>query len=163
MAERYITRCNIPDENGHTCDKEIAITAGIVAPKIGEAPEGKAKKYVQAIVAHLMKDHPGHCQLAMNSMEHFLAFNVSGFCRTDDPGVVEFMQHFAEHLRTMAVLPVTDKMILELVTRMGYTMEDPRRKQVLTALMYVRNFQLGKVSADATAEDLQLTAGPQKA
>lgn len=147
MAQKYTTRCNIPDAEGHPCGQEIVITPGLDVPEIGAVPAPKTKAFVQAIVGHMMKKHPPLAALAMNSMEQFLAFFVMGFTQCEDPGALTFMALFAEHLCKISTIPVTDQMIVELVTRMGLTMEDPQRQGMIGALTYVRNFQLRKIGS----------------
>jgi hypothetical protein len=146
MAQKYTTRCNIPDAEGHPCGQEIVITPGLDVPEIGAVPAPKTKVFVQAIVSHMMKKHPPLAALAMNSMEQFLAYFTIGFTQSQDPGVLTFMALFAEHLAKLSTIPVTDQMIVELVTRMGLAMEDPQRQKIIEAMGYVRDFQLRRVT-----------------
>lgn len=125
QKQKFTTYCNIPDAEGKPCGAAIVVTNGILAPEVGASPQDKTKQFVQTIVGHLMKKHPGHALHAMNTMEQFLAFTSVGFTHTDDPGALSFMAHFAEYLCKISTLPVSDDMIVELVTRMGLTMEDP--------------------------------------
>lgn len=145
--QKYITRCNIHDVEGHPCGQHIATTSGINVPTVGESPAEKTKLYVQAVVQHLMTKHQPHCGLALNTMEQFLAYSVLGFTLSEDPGVSIFMAGFAEYLCRIATMPVSDEMIVELVTHMGCTMEDPQRAQMIQALTYLRNFQIRKLTA----------------
>ena len=143
---RYVTYCNIPDENTKDpCGAQIVVTSGIEVPEIGLPPASNTKKYVEAIVGHMMKKHAGACQFALNSMEQFLAFVSLGFVRSEDPACAMFQHQFAQHLAQMSALPITDNAIYELVTQMGFTMEDPQREKVIGALRYVRDFQLRKM------------------
>lgn len=162
---KYVTRCNIPidcpvTEGGNgkkPCGAEIVISPGIVPPKLGEPPEPKTKKFVEAIIGHFQKRHPQHCQHALNQMEQFLAFQSVGFTQSEDPGVIEFMAGFGSYLCGISTLPVSDQMIVELVTRMGLTMEDPQRAKIIEAMTYVRNFQLRKLSPQSPAKSRELS------
>jgi hypothetical protein len=154
--QKFTTYCNIPDAEGHPCGAAIAVTTGILAPEIGASPQDKTKSFVQAIVGHMQKKHPGHCQHALNTMEQFLAFTSVGFTQTEDPGALSFMAHFAEYLCKISTLPVSDDMIVELVTRMGITMEDPQRQKLIEAITYVRNFQLRKITPQSPAKSPEL-------
>lgn len=155
--QKYTTYCNIPDAEGKPCGQSIVVTSGILAPGVGESPQDKTKQFVQTIVGHLMKKHPGHAQHAMNTMEQFLAFTSVGFTQSDDPGAMSFMAHFAEYLCRISTLPVSDDMIVELVTRMGLTMEDPQRQKIIEAITYVRNFQIRKLTPQSPAKSTELS------
>jgi hypothetical protein len=153
---KYTTHCNVPIEDPDSpggrrpCGMEIVYTPGIKPPELGEVPEAKTKAFVQAIVGHLMKKHQPLAAVSMNMMEQFLAYSVVGLTQSDDPGVVQFMAAFADYLCKLSTLPVTNEMIVELVTRMGLTMEDPQRQKIIEAMQYVRNFQVRKIGQAPT-------------
>lgn len=145
QQQEFKTYCNIPDSAGVPCGEFIAKTSGLPAPEVGQEPATITKKFVQAIIAHLMHKHPSHAAFAMNTMEQYLAFAAVGLTRSEDPGVTIFMAQFADYLCKLALLPVTDEMIVDLVARMGLTMEDPQREKIIKAMTYVRNFQAHKI------------------
>lgn len=155
--QKYTTYCNIPTAEGQACGAAIAVTAGMLVPEVGAKPQDKTKQFIQAIMGHLMKRHSGAAGLALNTMEQFLAFTALGFTRSEDPGVSIFMAHFAEYLCRIATLPVSDDAIVELVARMGLTMEDPQRAKIIEAITYVRNFQLRKLTPQSPASTPELS------
>jgi hypothetical protein len=159
MAQKYSTRCHISDAEGNVCGQEIVLTAGIKVPEIGQEPEVKTKAFVQAIVGHLMKKHPGHAAFAMATMEQFLAYSVVGMTQSEDPGCMLFMARFAEYACKISALPVSDNMIVGLVTRMELTTEDPQRAKIIQAMQYIRDFQVRRL-APPVVDSSQIRLGP---
>lgn len=138
---KYTTRCNIPDPQTHEpCGVDIVITSGIPPQRLGDDSEKKARAYVSAIMQHMKAEHPKLLAGVVGASVQYLGYMLTGYCRTEDPGVLQFMAMFGGHLADVSALRMSDDALAELTARMGLTMEDPQRQKVISMLAYVRDF-----------------------
>ena len=143
--QKYRTYCNIPVD-GHPCGQEIVIAPAMNVPTLGMESDDKAKALVRAVVAHLVKKHPPLGAATMALWEQYLGYIALGFTQSEDANIAEYMAKYAAHLCQIATVPVTDNMIVEMVTRMGYTMEGPQREKIIAGIKYVRDFSTRKIT-----------------
>lgn len=145
MPGKYQTVCKIPLEDGARCGHVIVTAPEMKVPEIGSPTDEKVKTFVQAIVAHMMKKHPQFAGTLMNVWEQFLGFSALGFTDSEDPNVPLFMAQYSAYLASISIVTVSDEALETLVGRMDFTMDDPRRAQVVQGMKYLRDFMSRKV------------------
>ena len=142
---KYRTVCKILLEDGARCGHVIVTAPEMKVPEIGSPTDEKVKVFVQAIAGHMMKKHPQLAAMMMNTWEQFLGHQALCFTDSEDPNVPLFMVQYSAYLASVSIVTVSDEALETLVGQMDFTLEDPRRAQVIQGMKYLRDFMSRKV------------------
>lgn len=142
---KHQTICKISLEDGARCGHVIVTAPEMKVPEIGLPTDEKVKAFVQAIAGHMMKKHPQLAAIMMNTWEQFLGHQALCFTDSEDPNVPLFMAQYSAYLASISIVTVSDEALETLVGRMDFTLDDPRRAQVIQAMKYLRSIMSRQV------------------
>lgn len=153
-ALKYTTKCRIKDAiSGQPCGHQIVDHALNVA--IVGKPDERMQTFIMALLKHIQKRHPDAAQQLMGLSNHFLGFLIMGQFETGDPSIVQSVQGFGAVLRGMVQLPpIPDADIEGATAALGFTMDDPKRANVLQAMKNIRAYYEGTLQKPAAENPL---------
>ena len=140
----YPTKCKLPLKDGTPC-KFILTDAPMSVPVIGEQPDARVLRYMEALMKHVAKKHPEAFTLANMHGQMFFGYLTTGNFEVYDPAMIDMRRKFEDQLRRYATAhAVTDDEIESALAAMQFTMEDPQRDKVKFAMQHLRDHYEGK-------------------
>jgi hypothetical protein len=141
----YPTKCRLPLKDGTPC-KFTLTDAPMNIPVIGEQPDSRILRYMEALMKHVAKKHPEAFTLANLHGQMFFGYLTTGNFEVIDPAMIDMRKKFEDTLRRYATpAAVTDQEIESALAAMQFTMEDPQRDKVKFAMQHLRDYYEGKV------------------
>jgi len=143
-ALKYTTTCRL-------CGHQI-IDHPLNVQIVGQ-PDARAQNLLAALMKHLEKKHKDAWMQIQGLWRFFLGFLCLGQFETADPAIVQTVQGFGAVLRNMVrPAPIQDDDIVGAVAHLGFTLEDPKREQVIAAMKNVRAYYEGTLQKPAPPE-----------
>jgi hypothetical protein len=125
-------------------------------PIIGEQPNAKTLRFVEALGKHIQKHHPQAGMFITSIGMQFQGYVITKCYETQDPGLLEIQEQLRAHVYRMTRKNyITDAVILDIVARLGFDEEDGR--PIVAAFRDMRDAltETGKYKAQPPAETAQ--------
>ena len=141
---KHITKCRLKRPDGEPCGHQV-LDHPLNVQIVGQ-PDARMHTFMGALMRHVEKRHPDAWSQIQGIWHFFLGFLVMGQYETADPAIIETIQQFGAQLRRIVQLaPVTDAEFEGVLAHVGFTQEDPKRAEMLTALKNLQAYHQGNL------------------
>lgn len=149
---KYLTTCQAKTKDGQPCGQRFQ-DHPLNIPIIGEPPDARTQRFVEALGRHIYAKHPDHGAVVQNLGMQFTGYLITKTYETEDPGLLSIQNALRYHIHHMTRrIWITDEQLQDTVARLdeeGFTAE-----KVLAALKEFREIltETGKAKPAGVSE-----------